>query len=65
MARLDGSIMADAVCGSDIPAIEVRGLRFAYPGAEVPVFEGLDWRVPQGTFALLVGGTGSGKSTLL
>lgn len=65
MARLDGGIMADAVCGSDIPAIEVRGLRFAYPGAEVPVFEGLDWRVPQGTFALLVGGTGSGKSTLL
>ena len=65
MARLDGSIMADAVCGSDIPAIEVRGLCFAYPGAEVPVFEGLDWRVPQGTFALLVGGTGSGKSTLL
>ena len=65
MARLDGSIMADAVCGSDIPAIEVRGLSFAYPGAEVPVFEELDWRVPQGTFALLVGGTGSGKSTLL
>ena len=65
MARLDGSIMADAVRGSDMPAIEVRGLRFAYPGAEVPVFEGLDWRVPQGTFALLVGGTGSGKSTLL
>ena len=29
MARLDGSIMADAVCGSGIPAIEVRGLRFA------------------------------------
>ncbi|MDY4215762.1 MAG: ATP-binding cassette domain-containing protein [Collinsella sp.] len=57
--------MADAVCGSDMPAIEVRGLRFAYPGAEVPVFEELDWRVPQGTFALLVGGTGSGKSTLL
>lgn len=65
MARLDGSIMADAVRGSDMPAIEVRGLRFAYPGAEVPVFEELDWRVPQGTFALLVGGTGSGKSTLL
>lgn len=65
MARLDGSIMADAVSGSDMPAIEVRGLRFAYPGAEVPVFEELDWRVPQGTFALLVGGTGSGKSTLL
>ena len=65
MTRLDGSMMADAACGSDMPAIEVRGLRFAYPGAEAPVFEELDWRVPQGAFALLVGGTGSGKSTLL
>ena len=65
MTRLDGSMMAGVVCGSDTPAIEVRGLRFAYPGAGAPVFEELDWRVPQGAFALLVGGTGSGKSTLL
>lgn len=65
MARLDGSMMAGMVCGSDMPAIEVRGLRFAYPGAEAPVLDGLDWSVPQGAFALLVGGTGSGKSTLL
>lgn len=65
MTRLDGSMMAGMVCGSDTPAIEARGLRFAYPGAEAPVFEGLDWRVSQGAFALLVGGTGSGKSTLL
>lgn len=65
MARLDGSTMAGAACGSDAPAIEVRDLRFAYPGAEAPVLDGLDWSVPQGAFALLVGGTGSGKSTLL
>ena len=65
MTRLDGSMMAGAVCGSDALAIEVRDLRFAYPGAEAPVLEGLDWRVSQGAFALLVGGTGSGKSTLL
>lgn len=65
MARLDGSMMAGVACAPDTPAIEVRGLRFAYPGADAPVFEGLDWRVPQGAFALLVGGTGSGKSTLL
>ena len=65
MTRLDGSMVAGAVCGSDAPAIEVRGLRFAYPGAGAPVLEGLDWVVPQGAFALLVGGTGSGKSTLL
>lgn len=65
MARLEGSMMAGAACGSDAPAIEVRDLRFAYPGAEAPVLDGLDWSVPQGAFALLVGGTGSGKSTLL
>lgn len=65
MTRLDGSMMAGMVCGSDTPAIEARGLRFAYPGAEAPVLDGLDWSVPQGAFALLVGGTGSGKSTLL
>ena len=65
MTRLDGSMMAGMACGSDTPAIEVRGLRFAYPGAEAPVLDGLDWSVPQGAFALLVGGTGSGKSTLL
>ena len=48
-----------------MPAIEVRSLSFAYPGADAAVLEGLDWSVPQGAFALLVGGTGSGKSTLL
>lgn len=65
MARLDGSMMAAAVCGPDMPAIEVRNLSFAYPGADAAVLERLDWSVPQGAFALLVGGTGSGKSTLL
>lgn len=65
MARLDGSMMAGTACGPDMPAIEVRGLSFAYPGTDAAVLEGLDWSVPQGAFALLVGGTGSGKSTLL
>ena len=65
MARLDEGSVSDVACGSDMPAIEARGLSFAYPGAAAPVLEGLDWSVPQGAFALLVGGTGSGKSTLL
>lgn len=65
MARLDGDSVSDTACDSDALAIEVRGLSFAYPGAAAPVLEGLDWSVPQGAFALLVGGTGSGKSTLL
>ena len=65
MARLDRDSVSGAACSSDVPAIEVRGLSFAYPGAAEPVLEELDWVVPQGAFALLVGGTGSGKSTLL
>ena len=65
MARFDRSSAAGVAYGSPAPAIEVRGLSFAYPGAEAPVLEGLDWRVSQGALALLVGGTGSGKSTLL
>lgn len=65
MTRLDSCSVTGGACGSDVPAIEVRGLSFTYPGAEAPVLDGLDWSVPQGAFALLVGGTGSGKSTLL
>lgn len=65
MARLDSCSVTGVACGLDASAIEVRDLRFAYPGAEAPVLDGLDWSVPQGAFALLVGGTGSGKSTLL
>ncbi len=65
MARFDRGSVSGVACGSDMPAIEVRGLSFAYPGAAAPVLEGLDWSVSQGAFALLVGGTGSGKSTLL
>lgn len=65
MARFDRSSAAGVAYGSAAPAIEVRGLSFAYPGVKAPVLEGLDWRVSQGAFALLAGGTGSGKSTLL
>ena len=65
MARLDRGPVSGAACGPDMPAIEVRSLSFTYPGAEALVLDGLDWSVPQGAFALLVGGTGSGKSTLL
>lgn len=65
MARFDRGSVSGVACGSDVPAIEVRGLSFAYPGTDAAVLEGLDWSVPQGAFALLVGGTGSGKSTLL
>ena len=65
MARLDNCSATGVACGTGVPAIEVRGLSFTYPGAGASVLKGLDWSVLQGAFALLVGGTGSGKSTLL
>lgn len=65
MARLDSGPVSGAACDPDMPAIEARSLSFTYPGADAAVLDGLDWSVPQGAFALLVGGTGSGKSTLL
>ena len=57
--------MMPATADAVRPAIEMRGVRFAYPGACAPVLDGLDWTVPERAFALLVGGTGSGKSTVL
>ena len=64
-----GATGQDAVRGAGLPAspaaIELSGVSFSYPAASEPVLKDLDWEVPAGAFALLVGGTGSGKSTLL
>ena len=64
-----GATEQNAARGADLSAspaaIELRGVSFSYPAADGPVLEDLDWTVPAGAFALLVGGTGSGKSTLL
>ncbi len=48
-----------------LPAIQFEGVRYAYPDEEVPVLDGVDWRVEEGEFVLVVGASGSGKSTLL
>jgi ATP-binding cassette subfamily C protein CydC len=44
--------------------LEVRDLRFAYPGADRPALDGLDLDLPAGHRVAIVGATGSGKSTL-
>ena len=60
-----GAAVGGSSAAGGVPAIDIEGLRFRYAGADAPVLDGCDWQVPEGAFALLVGGTGSGKSTLL
>ncbi|MCY3623554.1 MAG: ABC transporter ATP-binding protein [Gammaproteobacteria bacterium] len=46
------------------PAINVRGLRFAYGASAQPIVEGLDVEIPHGDHLAIVGPSGIGKSTL-
>ncbi|WP_125775469.1 ABC transporter ATP-binding protein [Antribacter gilvus] len=47
-----------------VPAIEVTGLTFRYPGATSDTLRGVDLRIEAGDFVAVVGGNGSGKTTL-
>ena len=45
--------------------LEFRNVTFGYPGAEVPVLEGLTFTAQPGTTTAIIGSTGSGKSTIV
>lgn len=47
------------------PALELDGVRFAYPGQRVPALEGVSLRVEPGERLGILGPNGGGKSTLL
>lgn len=47
------------------PALEIRNLRFTYPGTEGRIVDMADLRLARGEQVLLTGGSGRGKSTLL
>jgi ATP-binding cassette subfamily B protein len=45
--------------------VELRGVRFQYPGAEVPVLRDVSLRAEPGRTTAIIGSTGAGKTTLL
>ena len=53
-----------AAPGSAAPLLDVRDLRYRYPGAPADALGGLDLTVAPGEFVAVVGANGSGKSTL-
>jgi ATP-binding cassette subfamily B protein len=51
--------------GSPLPAIEVRDLRFTYPGTDIEVLHGISFSLTVGGTLGITGRTGSGKTTLV
>jgi len=45
--------------------IEGRDIFYRFPGADDPIFNGINFDIPVNTHLAIVGGSGSGKSTLL
>jgi ATP-binding cassette subfamily B protein len=58
--RNSGKQVVESVRGE----VELRGVRFSYPGAERHSLDRLDLQVAAGTSLALVGPSGSGKSTI-
>ncbi len=49
----------------DAPLVEFRRVRFRFPGATRDALTDIDFSIPQGSTAAIVGPTGAGKSTLV
>jgi ATP-binding cassette subfamily B protein RaxB len=47
------------------PSIRAESLGFSYGPNETPIFEKLDFEIPKGAFAAIIGPSGGGKTTLM
>jgi ATP-binding cassette, subfamily B, multidrug efflux pump len=47
------------------PSLELRGVEFAYPGADFPVLADISFKAVAGETTAIIGSTGAGKTTLL
>jgi ATP-binding cassette subfamily B multidrug efflux pump len=66
--RTESSVVAAENPVTEAPLhgeVELRGVRFAYPGAEVPVLRDVSFRAVAGQTTAIIGSTGAGKTTLL
>ncbi|MEU7586962.1 ABC transporter ATP-binding protein [Micromonospora sp. NPDC049230] len=64
----DSSVVPAAAPVSELTTraeLELRGVRFQYPGAVEPVLRDISFRATPGTTTAIIGSTGAGKTTLL
>ncbi|SIN33441.1 ABC transporter ATP-binding protein [Micromonospora cremea] len=64
----DSSVVPAADPVAELPTraeLELRGVRFQYPGAVEPVLRDISFRATPGTTTAIIGSTGAGKTTLL
>src|SRR5262249_57609419 len=61
------ALMAESGKTNGKPIIKLRGVRKSYLRGkqDIPVLDGIDLDVPEGSFEALMGPSGSGKTTLL
>ncbi|MFG3553201.1 ABC transporter ATP-binding protein [Micromonospora sp. NPDC047557] len=64
----DSSVVPAAAPITELPSraeLELRGVRFQYPGAVEPVLRDISFTATAGTTTAIIGSTGAGKTTLL
>ncbi|WP_030486676.1 ABC transporter ATP-binding protein [Micromonospora chokoriensis] len=64
----DSSVVPATEPVTELPTraeLELRGVRFQYPGAVEPVLRDISFRATPGTTTAIIGSTGAGKTTLL